>query len=83
MVMDSAASIPEPERRRRRATWPVRRFPLGEEPGDDLSATTTAEERLAMMRPLAEDAFSRSASELIPRSQWPVRIRRLGDPGVD
>jgi hypothetical protein len=31
-----------------RSNWPVRRYRLGEEPSDDLSASTTAEERLAM-----------------------------------
>ena len=41
-----------------RASWPVRRYRLGEEPGDDLSRSTTAEERLAMMPALADEAWS-------------------------
>ena len=41
-----------------RRDWPVRKFRLGHEPGDDLSATTTAEERLAMMWPLAMEAWT-------------------------
>jgi len=33
---------------------PIRIFPLGGEPSDDLSATTTAEERLGMVTVLSE-----------------------------
>ena len=75
----------EEERRLRRATWPIQRYRLGEEPSDDLSAVTTVEERIAMMWPLAVDAFSHNGglSERTPRHTWPVRIRRLGAPGVD
>ncbi len=72
------------ERRHRRAAWPVRAFRLGEEPSDDLSATTTGEERLAMVWPMTIDAFS-SAGGLprpTPRNEWPVRIRSLGDSEV-
>ena len=36
----------------------MRRYPLGQEPGDDLSRSTTAEERLAMMPGLAAEAWS-------------------------
>jgi hypothetical protein len=32
-----------------RASWPVRKFELGHEPPHDLGATTTAEERIAMV----------------------------------
>lgn len=79
--MDTAAE----ERRRKRAAWPIRQFRLGEEPGEDLSATTSAEERLAMMWPMAVDAFCvRGASSAAPpRADWPVRVRRLGDPEAD
>ena len=53
---------PEVAGRRTRAlarrSWPVRKFRLGDDPGDDLSRTTTAEERLAMMWPLAVEAWS-------------------------
>jgi hypothetical protein len=47
-----------------RDTWPVRRYRLGEEPGDDLSGPTTAEERLAMMPGLAAEAWSLSGAPL-------------------
>jgi len=78
-------TTPEDARRQGRGAWPVRRFRLGEEPGEDLGATTTAEERLAMMWPLALDAFSLGNTPLqaLPRPDWPVRVRRLGDLEVD
>ncbi len=41
----------------RRSDWPVRVYRLGDEPGDDLSASTSAEARLAMMWPLAIEAW--------------------------
>lgn len=52
---DSDAS--RAERARARASWPVRRYRLGSEPSEDLSASTTAEERLAMMWELARQAW--------------------------
>ena len=68
------------ERARARATWPVRRYRLGEEPGDDLSSTTTATERLAMMWPLAEAAWAMSGRAIpdYPRGAAPGRIFRNG-----
>lgn len=42
----------------------MRSFRLGEEPGDDLSDTTTAAERLAMMWPLAVEAWTLSGRPL-------------------
>ncbi len=63
---------------RTRADWPVRLHRLGDEPGDDLSATTTAEERLAMMWPLALEAFSLLGP--LPdyrRQDAPVVLQRL------
>jgi hypothetical protein len=44
-------------RRSERARWPVERYRLGEEPSDDLSAVTTAVERIAMMWTLAQTAW--------------------------
>ena len=57
-----------------RRNWPVRKHRLGEEPSDDLSELTTAEERLEMMWQLAVDAWS-LADKAIPdykRSDAPV-----------
>ena len=72
----------EEARRRRRIAWPVRRFPLGEEPGDDLSGSTTPGERLAMMWPLAVEAWRVSGRELpeYDRAHIPARLFRRGDP---
>lgn len=71
----------EPERRRRavaRRDWPVSVHRLGEEPGDDLSATTTPEERLAMVWPLTLEAWRLTGRELpsYERSAMPVRVVR-------
>ena len=64
-----------------RSSWPVRVFRLGDEPPDDLSATTTPEERLAMMEPLALEAFDLSDHSLptYRREESPVSLRRLGE----
>jgi hypothetical protein len=65
-----------------RGSWPVRAYALGHEPGDDLSAVTTAEERLAMMWPLALEAWALAEKPLpdYPRIATPVRLRKLNDP---
>jgi len=68
-------------RKRARVNWPIRRFDLGAEPGDDLSATTTAEARLAMMWELAVNSW-RLSGKCIPdysREDMPIRILRLQD----
>jgi hypothetical protein len=69
-------------RARARRDWPVRIASLKDQPSDDLSATTTLAERIAMMRPLAEAAW-RVAGLRLPRyrrSRIPVRllVRRGG-----
>ena len=74
------------ERRAARAQWPVRKFRLAEEPGPDLSATTTADERLAMMWPLARDAWTLAGRTIpdYPRDRMPVRVvRSAGDRSSD
>ncbi len=85
--MTSATAVnqtPEEARRLRRSSWPVRRFKLGEEPSDDLSAQTTPEERIEMVWSLTLDAWVASGMpEATPRATWPVRVRRLGTPEVD
>jgi hypothetical protein len=72
------------ERAAARRSWPVRIYRLGEEPDDDLSATTTAAERLAMMWPLAVDAWASSGKEIpdYPRNETPVRILRPAGHGA-
>ncbi|MGE5236889.1 MAG: hypothetical protein ACM3O7_11125 [Acidobacteriota bacterium] len=58
-----------------RQRWPIRRFTLGSQPGDDLSAQTTAEERLEMMWPLALEAWALAGFTLpnYRRDETPVR----------
>lgn len=65
-------------RRAARARWPVRTFRLEDPPGPDLSATTTADERLAMMWPLALDAWAFAGRPVpdYPRDRMPVRVIR-------
>ncbi|HET7291262.1 MAG TPA: hypothetical protein VFM88_02450 [Vicinamibacteria bacterium] len=67
----------EDESRRARGAWPVRVYRLGDEPGEDLSRLSTAEERLAMMWDLAREAWSLSGRPLpeYPRDATPVSCR--------
>ena len=55
----------------------MRVYRLGAEPSDDLRATTTAEERLAMMWPLALEAWDFSGRPVpgYSRSEAPVSLR--------
>jgi hypothetical protein len=73
------------KRARERARWPVRKFKLGEEPEDDLSATTTPAERLAMVWPLTVQAWTLAGRTLpvYERSTIPVRIYRDGERPPD
>lgn len=79
------AMVPEPpaaQRRALRAEWPVRVYRLGEEPGDDLSGETTPAERLAMMWPLALEAWA-VAGRALPsyrRHELPLSTRRMTAP---
>ena len=59
----------------------MRVYRLGSEPSEDLSATTTPEQRLAMMEPLAREAFALSGQPLpaYRRADSPVVLRRLGE----
>ncbi len=63
-MSDGTRSRAARERARKRRDWPVRVFRLGMEPGDDLSASTTVDERLAMMWPLAVEAWTLSGRTL-------------------
>ena len=77
-----AAMERHPERRAGRAAWPVKVCRLGEEPGDDLSGMTTAAERLAMMWPLAVEAWA-VAGRTLPtygRHELPLSTRRVATP---
>lgn len=55
-------------------------FRLGEEPSENLSASTTAEERIAMVWELTVEAYTLAGYDVgpRPRSEWPIRVVRLG-----
>ena len=60
-----------------RESWPIRRCRLGEEPRDDLSLTTTAQQRLEMVESLSMEAW-RLTGKPFPsdaRSETPVARR--------
>lgn len=61
-----------------RGSWPIARYRLGEEPDEDLSAVTTAEQRLAMMWELARTAWELSGQEIptYDRRRAPGRVVR-------
>lgn len=74
---------PAARRARTRRDWPVLLVSLKGQPADDLSLSTTLEERIGMMRPLAETAW-RVAGLPLPRysrRRIPVRllVRRGGE----
>ena len=66
------------EERPHRDRLPVRVFRLGEEPADDLSDSTTAEERFEMVAHLTERMleFNPSLPHTNPRRGTPVRVIR-------
>jgi hypothetical protein len=61
-----------------RETWPVRVYRLGEEPGEDLSATTTVEQRLAMVDVLSQRMWELSGQPVpaYTRPSIPGRVLR-------
>ena len=58
--------------------WPVRIFRLGEEPGDDLSATTTPGQRLEMVWTLRDRMWELTGRPIptYSRSEMPIKIIR-------
>jgi hypothetical protein len=68
----AAARLAHPE------TWPIRVYRLGKEPDDDLSATTTMAERVAMVWQLTLDAWTSSGQPIpdYPREKTPIRVIR-------
>ena len=59
-----------------RSKLQVRVFPLGGEPAEDLSATTTPSERIAMVTALSEEAWALTGIPMpdYSRDQMPIRI---------
>jgi hypothetical protein len=68
-----------------RAHWPIRRYALGSEPGDDLSQTTTPSARLAMMWGLAQEGWALAGRTLptYDRAHAPTRLYRPGERRED
>jgi hypothetical protein len=79
-----AAMTSAAERAAARGAWPVRRFELGQEPGDDLSSITTPEQRLEMVWALTLEAWALAGWPLpaYERSQAPVRLTSLERAGL-
>ncbi|MBM4380411.1 MAG: hypothetical protein FJ086_14130 [Deltaproteobacteria bacterium] len=65
-----------------RAGWPGLKTTLAEAPGDDLSASTTAEQRVAMVEELSVQAWSLTGRPFpkYTRAEMPGRIIRPGRP---
>ena len=61
---------------RGREQWPVRVYRLGSEPSDDLSATTTPEQRFEMVATLSKRLWELTGQPVpsYPRSQIPIRV---------
>ena len=74
-----------PERALARKSWPVRRFALGEEPADNLLATTTAAERIEMLTELSEQAHTLSGRPFptYRRAATPIRRRLLHEGSIE
>jgi hypothetical protein len=58
--------------------WTARVYRLGQEPGDDLSAVSTAEERLAMVAELSRRMWSLTGQPVptYSRARMPARVVR-------
>lgn len=63
-----------------RKSWPIRVYRLGEEPPDDLRATTTAAERVEMVWQVTLDAWALAGRTIpdYPRNEAPVHVIRSG-----
>ena len=61
-----------------RSLGPIRVFRLGAEPGDDLSATTTPEERVSLVWELSRRlwALTGQTAPMGPRNRLPIRVIR-------
>lgn len=63
--------------RANRSNLHVRVFPLGGEPCEDLSATTTATERLAMVASLSEEAWTLTGNHMPHYLRQNIPVRRV------
>ena len=78
--MRAVEDDPEQRRKHRLEHMSIRRYRLGSEPDDDLSDSTTASERLAMMWPLARRAWELTGKPFpeYRRETMPGRVIRGG-----
>jgi hypothetical protein len=85
MDRESRDELARRQRAAARASWPVRRASLHDETDEDLSDTTTADERLAMMERLALDAWASSGAPwpTYTRGEIPGRVVRRGHDRSD
>ena len=60
-----------------RSNLHVRVFPLGEEPSEDLSASTTADQRLAMVASLSEEAWTLTGNQMPHYLRHNIPVRRV------
>jgi len=74
----TSASERRVERAKARSSWPIRRYALGAEPGENIRGWTTPTERLAMMWELSRQAWVLSGLPLpdYPRNRAPGRVVR-------
>jgi hypothetical protein len=75
----STADDERAERARARNHWVIRRTVL-DDPGPSLLGVTTPAQRVAMMWPLAVEAY-RVAGRPIPEFEWPQAPSRVIRPG--
>lgn len=77
--MDPDAKARADRRRQRASQWPLRSFDLGQEPLRDALDRSTVDERLAMMWPLAKEAWSVAGRSIATyeRKNMPGRLTRL------
>ena len=77
--MDTDAKARAERRKQRASQWPLRRFDLGQEPLRDALDRSTVDERLAMMWPLAKEAWSVAGKPIATyeRSKMPGKLTRL------
>lgn len=62
------------ERAKARATWPIRRYPVGQEPADADRVGGTVDQRIAMVAELTRQQWA------LAGRQWPS-YRRANAPG--
>lgn len=70
--------MPQPDSTAARPLWPVRVYRLGEEPGDDLTALSTPEQRIAIVAVLSRRMWELTGRPMpsYARGAMPGRVLR-------